>query len=93
MQFTLLHHKTLLLNQKQMSVKMSGSIKNKHTHTKKSIMYSYSITYVHHMVRVLWAAGSLIWSKEKQPKQKNSKDDLKKQKQKNTRVSSLYQVN
>ena len=45
------------------------------------------------MVRVLWAAGSLIWSKEKQPKQKNSKDDLKKQKQKNTRVSSLYQVN
>lgn len=59
MHFTLLHHKTLLLNQ-QMSFKMSGSIKNEHTHTqkKKSIMYSYSLTYVHYMVRFCGRLGA-----------------------------------
>lgn len=58
MHFTLLHHKTLLLNQKQMSFKMSGSIKNEHTHKIKSIMYSYSLTYVHYMVRFCGRLGA-----------------------------------
>lgn len=76
MHFTLLHHKTLLLNQKQMSFKMSGSIKNEHT--QKKIHYVQLFSNIRSLYgSVLWAAGSLIWSKEKQPKQINSKHDLK----------------